>query len=71
MQFLLRSDRHVHRPASSRNLKVGPFDLHGDRSAARVRLFALGPDIVSHRDHARLDLKGINQVLGESRFRSR
>jgi hypothetical protein len=26
MQFLLRLNRHLHRPAASGNLKVGPFD---------------------------------------------
>ena len=71
MQFLLRLDRHFHRPASGRNLKVGPFDFHGDRSAASVRFLAPGPDIVSHRDHAGLDLNGIYQVLRESRLRPR
>jgi hypothetical protein len=71
MQLLPRFDRHFHRPAAGGNLKVGPFDLHGDRPAAGVRLLAPGPDIVSHRDHGRLDLNGMNQVLGESRFRSR
>ena len=71
MQLLPRLDRHIHRSAAGGNLKVGPFDFHGDRSAASVRFLALGPDIVSHRGHRRLDLNGINQVLGESRFRSR
>src|SRR5271170_529315 len=47
------------------------IDIHCDRLAARVRFLAPGPDIVGHRDHAGLDLNGISQVLGESRFRSR
>ena len=65
-------DRQFHRSATSGQLKVGPFDfLHGDRKAARIALLAPGPDIVSHRDYARFDLNGINQVLGKSRFRSR
>ena len=71
MQVLPRLNRHLHRPASGRNLKVGPFDFHGDCSAASVRFLAPGPDIVSHCDHAGLDLSTIDQVLGESRFRSR
>ena len=71
MKLLPGLNRHLHRPAACRNLKVRPFDFHGDRSAARVRFLAPGPDIVCHRDHAGLDLNGINQVLRESRFRSR
>jgi hypothetical protein len=45
LQLLPRLNRHLHRPAAGRNLKVGPFDFHGDRSSARVRFFAPGPDI--------------------------
>jgi hypothetical protein len=71
MQFLLRSDRHFYRSAAGGTLKVGPFDFHGDCSATSVGFFAPGSYIVSHSDHGRLDLNGINQVLGEIRFRSR
>jgi hypothetical protein len=70
-QLLLGSDRHFHRTAAGRNLKVGPFDFHRDRSAPSVRLLAPSPDIVSHRNHAGLDLNRVSQVLGECRFRSR
>jgi hypothetical protein len=51
----------------SRQLKVGPFDLHRDGPTARVRFLAPGPDIVGHRNHSRLDLNGIGQVLWKSR----
>jgi hypothetical protein len=64
-------DRRFHRPATSGQLKVGPFDLHRDGPTARICLLAPGPDIVSHRDHAGLDLNGIYQVLRESRLRPR
>ena len=71
MQLLPRLDRHLHRPAAGGNLKVSPFDLHRDRPTTTVRFLAPGPDILSHRDHAGLDLNGINQVLRESRLGSR
>ncbi len=71
MQLLPRLDRHLHRPATSGYFKVGPFDLHRDGPAMSVRFLAPGPDIVSHRDHAGLDLNGIYQVLRESRLRPR
>ena len=56
-------DRHLHRPAAGGNLKVGPFYLHRDGAASGVHFLAPGPHIVSHRDHAGLDLNGIRQVL--------
>ena len=71
MQLLPRLDRHFHRSATSGQLKVGPFDLHRDGPATSVRFLAPGPDIVSHRNHAGLDLNGIGQVLWKSRLRSR
>ena len=52
-------------------LKVGPFDLHRDGPTARICLLAPGPDIVGHRNHSRLDLNGVGQVLWKSRLRSR
>ena len=60
MQPVLCLDRRFHRSATSGQLKVGPFDLHRHCPATRVRLLAPGPDIVSHRDHAGLDLNGID-----------
>src|SRR6202042_938247 len=59
------------RPAAGGNLKVGPLDLHRDGPATGVRFLAPGPDILGHRDHAGLDLNGIDQVLGEGRLGSR
>ena len=70
MQLLPRLDRHFHRPAASGYLKVGPFDLHRDGPATRVRFLAPSPDIIGHRDHTGLDLNGISPVLRESRLRS-
>ena len=64
-------DRRFHRSATSGQLKVGPFDLHRDGPTARICLLAPGPDIVGHRNHSRLDLNGIGQVLWKSRLRSR
>ena len=67
MQPMPCLDRRFHRSAPSRQLKVGPFDLHRDGPTARVRFLAPGPDIVGHRNHSRLDLNGIGQVLWKSR----
>ena len=64
-------DRRFHRSATSGQLKIGPFDLHRDGPTARICLLAPGPDIVGHRNHSRLDLNGIGQVLWKSRLRSR
>src|SRR5580704_10688946 len=71
MQPMPCLDRRFHRSATSRQLKVGPFDLHRDGPAMSVRLLAPGPDIVGHRNHSRLDLNGISQVFWKSRLRSR
>src|SRR5271170_1172920 len=70
MQLLPRLDRHFHRPAASGYLKVGPFDLHRERPATRVRFLAPSPDIIGHRDYTGLDLNGISLVLRESRLRA-
>ena len=71
MQPMPRLDRRFHRSATSGQLKVGPFDLHRHGPTARICLLAPCPDIVGHRNHSRLDLNGIGQVLWKSRLRSR
>src|SRR5580704_9243007 len=64
-------ERLFQRSATSRQLKVGTFDLHRHGPAMGVRFLTPGPDIVGHRNHSRLDLNGISQVFRESRLRSR
>ena len=69
MQFRPRFNRRFYRSAAGGYLEVSPFDLHCNGPTERIRFLAPGPNIVGHRDHGRLDLNGINQILGESRFR--
>src|ERR1700719_3576823 len=71
MQLVPGFDRRFDRSAAGGYLEVRPFDFHRDGPAATIRFLTPGPDIVSHRDHAGLDLNGIYQVLRESRLRPR
>ena len=59
MQLRPRFNRRFHRSAAGGDLEVGPFDLHCNGPAKTIRFFAPGPNIVSHRDHARFDPSGI------------
>src|SRR6516162_7927993 len=71
MQLVPGFDRSFQGSAASGYLKVGPFDLHRDGPAARVRSFAPAPNFISHRDHACFDPCRVGQALREGCLRTR
>ena len=71
MQLVPGFDRRFDRSAAGGNLEVRPFDSHRDGPAAAIRLLTPGPNIVGHRDHARFDPSGINEILREGCLRPR
>src|ERR1700733_7443266 len=71
MQLVPRFDRRFDRSAAGGYLEVCPFYFHRDGPAATIRFLAPGPNIVGHRDHARFDPTGINQIFREGCLRPR
>jgi hypothetical protein len=65
MQLVPRFQRRFDRSAAGGYLEVRPFDFHRDGPATTIRFLAPSPNIVGHRDHARFDPNGINQILRE------
>src|SRR5271166_3218633 len=65
MQLVPCFDRRSDRSAAGGYLEVRPFDFPRDGPAATIRLLTPGPNIVGHRDHARFNPNGINQILRE------
>ena len=54
-----------HRSAAGRYLKVSPFDFHRHGPTAQIRFLTPGPDLVGHRNHARLDPAGSVRSSGK------
>ena len=71
MQLVPGFNRRFDRSAAGGYLEVRPFDFHRDGPAAAIRFLAPGPNIVGHRDHARFDPSGIDQILREGCLRPR
>src|SRR3984957_14366140 len=65
MQLVPGFNRRFDRSAAGGYLEVRPFDFHRDGPAATIRFLTPGPAIIGHRDHARFDPNGINQILRE------
>ena len=71
MQLFPCFDRRFDRSTARGYLEVRPFDFHRDGPAATIRFLTPSPNIVGHRDHARFDPNGINQILREGCLRPR
>ena len=65
MQLVPCFNRRFDRSAAGGYLEARPFVFHRDGPAATIRFLTPSPDIVGHRDHARFDPNGINQILRE------